>query len=147
MPTKRKPMARQLGAVSDKPDELIDRALAQYNAASNDDPHNVDARLAAELGWLALNSFADIVGKRLGMPAGHSASRRVDALEAIDSRVPRLRSRDTFTAARDELHGQCFYEDMCPTPARTRTLLANIKDVIDDGTRALDNPRTLKKRR
>ena len=139
---KLKNKAQAVAAASDEPTQLIDRALRVYAEAPENDPHHIDVRIAAALGWLAFNSFADAVAKRLGMPRCQSASERFEVLAVLDRALPRPYIQNAFTAARGELHGNYYRDDAWPGRERIVGLLTNIKDAIDDGTKAFDNPKT-----
>lgn len=114
----------ELGATTDNPMSLASRALREALRAEADGDA-VGMRQAAEKGWLAVSSLADLAAERLGRPAPSGASARREALRALETEA-RLR-RGTFVQpfelARRQLHGECFHGDHCP---------ANLVEVLED---------------
>lgn len=131
-PKKSKP----LGATTDNPRKLIARAIREYDAATNARRYDQEgARMAAENGWLAISSLADVAAEELGLPIPGGASGRRKTLQALDQRVKRGNFLQAYEVARTVLHGECFHEDKCPI--HTDAILDGLKRTIDDGMSAL----------
>ena len=133
------------GAASDDPGALADRAIREADAAirRKDD---VGFREAAEKGWLAASSSADVAADKLGMkiPGGYSG--RKSALGELEDRARLRRGAlvGTFEAARAVLHGECFHGAVCST----RGVLGLLDDVksFTASTQAAINKATRRQR-
>ncbi len=133
-----------LGAASDDPVALANRAIRDMRAAIHTRKRDqANIRQAANLGWLAISSLADVAADKLGRPAPGGASARRQMLLELDKRG-RARGGgflSTFEAARVSLHGECFHADKCQ---RDELVLALLEDVKQTSRRGMD---LLKKRR
>lgn len=135
---------RTLGAATDDPIAIVNRAVRQAHHAEADGDAD-GLRQAAEMGWLAVSSLADVAAARLGRPAPGGASARREALRALESEA-RLR-RGTFThsfeLARLQLHGECFHGDSCPINLVDE--LESYRAVVTDGMNAVARIRRRKR--
>ena len=136
---------RQLGAATDDPVALANRAVREAQSAQV--ASDADGmRQAAEKGWLALSSLADVAAARLGRPAPGGASGRREALRALESEARRRRGTFVypFELARRQLHGECFHGDSCP--ADLVEALEDYRAVVVDGASAVTQIRRRKRR-
>jgi hypothetical protein len=102
---------------------LHDAALARLDAD--------DIRDAAEKAWCATKRAADglIVARTGEEPAKSPATtRELNRLAASDPDIDRL--VDRYHAARDSLHGDCFYLGLCEPIDRTERRIRNTVDFI-----------------
>ena len=128
-------MTKRLGAATDDPKALIARAIREYDAARGDP---VGIREAANKGWLAICSLADVAAARFGMQEPGGASGRRVAIKELEKRAKIRRGtvQADFEMSRAILHGECFHADTCPV--NTKDLLEGLSATIDDGMKALD---------
>lgn len=120
------------GAASDDPVALADRALEEAAEAIRGSD-GVGLREAAEKGWLAACSTADVVAMKLrrGKPKGRKG--REDALAALEDcgglRTGSFGKRFTYARV---LHGECFHEDDCPPDHVVVELLKDVCEFAKD---------------
>lgn len=126
----------RFGAAHDRPGELIDTAIAEAKAYHGGDSFKL--RRAAETGWLAASSAADVAAKRLGErhPKGYDG--RHATLEKLEKRAKLRHGSLTapLLAARGTLHGDCFHDDVC-SPATIRSTLLTVRNLTTDVQDAL----------
>ena len=106
---------------------LHDAALARLEAG--------DIRDAAEKAWCATKRAADalIVARTSELPARSPiTTQELRRLARTDDRVGRL--TDHYHAARDVLHGDCFYLGLCE-PADIKMLINETVDYIRQAER------------
>lgn len=130
-----KTRTKSLGAASDDPMVLVNRAIRQADAAieRND---LIGIREASELGWLAASSTADVASAKLKLRIPSGAKGRRAVLDAVEERA-KLRKGTLigpFEGARAVLHGECFHGDVC-SPRSVQGLLNEVKQLVAD-TRA-----------
>jgi hypothetical protein len=103
-----------LGAARDNPAALADRASHEA-AAANRRKDTVGLREAAEIGWLAASSTADVAASKMGLKIPKGASGRRAVLTDLEQRAKLGRGTlvTPFEAARTVLHGECFHGDIC----------------------------------
>lgn len=104
------------GAAKDDPGALADRAIKEAESALRR-KDSVGFREAAEKGWLAASSSADVAADKLGMniPGGHRGWRTTLGELEKHARLRRGSLVGTFEAAQSVLHGDCFHGDKCST--------------------------------
>jgi len=117
---------------------MIKSAIAMASKAKKGEKDNTTLRQAAEWGWLAAASTADVVAKRLGLKATEGFGGRKDALAALDEES-RLKGRfleNTLKLAHEELHGRTFHGN-----ERTRedvlSTLAGVEVMVEEALRLL----------
>jgi hypothetical protein len=140
----RKRVRSRLGAATDDPAALAKRALIEAERAlAAKDP--VAFRQAAETGWLAASSSADVAAARLKLPIPGGASGRQAVLTELERRARLRRGAllTTFGAAQEILHGRCFHGDACE-PASVLGILESVAILATDVTAALGSKRTRK---
>lgn len=101
-----------LGAVTDNPVELIDRAIRKAHQAKSP---SIELREAAELGWLAASSTADVLGDHARERPAHGFNARMKILERVE-REQGLKGEPLtrpLAFAKTALHSECFHEDKC----------------------------------
>jgi hypothetical protein len=122
-----------LGAASDDPKSMIIRAIEKASNAPENEKDNLTLRQAAELGWLAASSTADVVTGMKEEPEPGGFNSRLKALtEAAEERG--LKPKHViakFGAARAVLHGECFHSDRCPRSVVMATL-DEVKDLVHE---------------
>lgn len=133
---------KALGAATDNPEEIIDRAIRQAVRSSDKSPR-LDLREAAEMGWLAISSLADVLADKVGERNAGGANGRFNVLEAAEKKGGLKKGRLTlpFVAARSALHGDCFHEDRCE-----RKQIMPVLESIQEATRLASGLKVKKKR-
>jgi len=129
---------KQLGAASDDPKALISRAIREYNqATSGKRTDEVGVREAAEKGWLAVSSMADVAADRIGMKEPGGAAGRREAIRGLEQEAKLRRGSilGDFEVARTVLHGECFHGGSCPI--HVGDLLEGLQDTIKHGMTAI----------
>ena len=113
-----------LGAATDDPHDIIQRAIRVADGHHGSD--SLPLRQAAEAGWLAASSVADVAARHLGMKAPRGRLSRLAVLHALEDRAGFHRGElvTPFGAAQAHLHSYCFHEDVCPLPTIKSTLRA-----------------------
>ncbi len=126
------------GAITDDPTAIANRAIREAEKAIREDDA-LGVRQAANKGWLAAASVADVVADRMGQSIPHGATGRLHVLNDLERRT-RMR-RGTLTApfgtARQILHGGCFHGAVCPSPGEILGHLDEIKDMTIEAKRAM----------
>lgn len=130
----------QLGAAHDDPPALIKQAIAEASGYHGGDSFKI--RRAAETGWLAASSTADVVAKQLGMRQPRGYDGRAAVLRELESRAGMRRGALVipFQAARGTLHGSCFHEDVCKPPV-IHDVLAGVQTMTADAAKAVSKLR------
>jgi hypothetical protein len=132
-------MPKKLGAATDDPVALAKRALRKSHEAE-ESADDIDAREAANLGWLAVCSLADVASERLGETRGRRGSKGREQVIADLEKEAGIR-RGTlgavFAMAQSVLHGDTFHEDKPLRPAVRTALLEQVLEGMETGMRAI----------
>lgn len=108
-------MSKGLGAVGDDPWAIYARAVQLGNEGLELPLKSRNRRLrfreAAELGWLACSSMADVVSRHLGLkvPGGFAGRNSVYTKLAAESGMSANKLGRQFVAIQEVLHGECFH--------------------------------------
>ena len=124
-----------LGAFKDDPLAMVNAAIAEAEKADDKAKDNLPLRRAAELGWLAASSTADVLAKRMGHAEPKGANGRRAVLKEVETagRMKRGTLVIRFDAAQGILHGDCFHENDEKKCVRERVLdhLEQVKEMVD----------------
>jgi len=134
--TKRK--AASFGAITDDPTHIVNVAIREAEQAIRA-RDGLGIRQAANKGWLAAASVADVAAEKMGQKIPHGAKGRLEVLNDLE-RAARLRRGSltaTYGTARDILHGGCFHGDVCPSSSELLGHLDAIKEMTVEAKRAL----------
>ena len=111
------------------------------HAAAQERLKSGDIRDAAEKAWCATKRAADgLITARTGTEPDKSpdTTRGLRHLSSADESV--RRSMSHYYAAREALHGHCFYLGFCDPIDDTERLIHETGDYIDDTERLAANP-------
>jgi hypothetical protein len=128
----------RFGAATDDPSVIARRAIREAEVAIRQGDR-LGLRQAANKGYLAASSAADVAAVRLGMNEPEGASGRRVALERLErtARVRRGSLLAPFESARRFLHGDCFHGDDCPSDRAILGLLDGVENLTRDVTTTL----------
>lgn len=133
MPKKTK--SQRLGATTDDPIKMVELAIQEAETADEKAKDNLPLRRAAELGWLAASSTADVLAKRLNQTEPKGANGRRAVLKEVEDsrRMKRGTLSVKFDAAQEILHGECYHENHPKKCARDRVLdhLEQVKELVE----------------
>lgn len=129
--------------VRDNPEQMVLAALDQAREASMEERDREGIRMAAELGWLAASSMADVVAHQLGMGKTRGFIARRKSLEELETKAKIHRDSLTsgFDRAKRTLHGECFHANEIATKSVIIAGLEDVKGLIDLATEALKKVR------
>jgi len=136
-----------LGAATDDPLEIVARARKEAEKAIRDNDR-LGLRQAANKGYLAAASVADVAAMKLGevQPKGQTARRSVLSNLEDAARLKRGSLLRTFSVAQGVLHSDCFHEDYCPSGKSLLAILDTVEAMADDAVKAYGRLRTRRKK-
>jgi len=121
---------------------MIENAIALALKAKKGEKYNETLHKAAEWGWLAASSTADVVAKRLRLPIPEGMGKRKDTMEELDAlfRTKGHYFSNLLTFAHKELHSRAFHGNE-RTQKEVLFALSGVEVMVDEALRLTENYR------